>query len=427
MHSVTRLVLLVFFEHVSAKGVTGKDSVPESTANSPSYLAERVGDGLVNDLLDGLFDRTFKTSRPRRLDETTMAKPKPAAQPVLLPAALPVRALPSADHRQQLHSYYQSTLPLKSYRPHFLLGPHQLVPHEGHEDLRHVVTPPEGHFSSLPLLRGIPESSIVQTPTAAGAVEPKVEPHRGAFTPDSVSPVSPVVANTLRERMGNLSPQHVTELSAVVNILLSFFKIGVGTAGGSAALVADGAHSFSDLISDAVCWASVQLGQRPADASHPQGYAIYEHIGSASIAAMLIATGVGMAVQSGAILLGTVGLTAAMPQAQAALSLTPLVVAAASVASKELLFHMTFASGQNYHSPSTIANAYHHRSDALSSLVAVVGIGGALMGCAWLDPLAATVVGLMVARMGLEVAQESISGLAEHMSSASKFVKFSPA
>jgi cation diffusion facilitator family transporter len=222
-----------------------------------------------------------------------------------------------------------------------------------------------------------------------------------------------------------MSPGHVTEASAVINILLSFFKIGIGTASGSAALVADGAHSFSDLISDVLCWVSVQLGKRPPDASHPHGYGLYEHVGTLGIASMLVATGAGMTLHSGRVLASM--LSGTFVQQQTSLEVASLVTALASVASKELLFHVTYAVGKNHNSPSTVANAYHHRSDALSSLVALVGIGGALKGCLWLDPLAATLVGLMVSKMGLGVAQESMNELSEHMKSRNQFGKLSPA
>ena len=193
-----------------------------------------------------------------------------------------------------------------------------------------------------------------------------------------------------------IGPATVTVLSAVTNILLSAFKLLVGSLSGSAALLADGAHSLSDLISDAVCLATTGRA---------------EHIGELCISAMLLATGGAMTVHSGRALLEGVG-PAAAAAPLAALELAPLLVAFASVASKELLFRLTYDVGTRCNSAATIANAYHHRSDALSSVVALVGIGGAMAGWAWLDPLAATAVGGMVAWMGVEVARESIGAIA---------------
>ena len=188
-----------------------------------------------------------------------------------------------------------------------------------------------------------------------------------------------------------MTPTSVTALSALTNVLLSAFKLAIGLLSGSAALVADGAHSFSDLISDAVCWATTGRA---------------EHAGALGIAGMLLATGGAMTIHSGRALLAALQ-PAAAAAPRAALELAPLLVAVASVASKELLFRLTYDVGTRCNSAATIANAYHHRSDALSSVVAVFGIFGVMCGCRWIDSLAATAVGLMVARMGSEVAMES--------------------
>ena len=192
-----------------------------------------------------------------------------------------------------------------------------------------------------------------------------------------------------------MTPTSVTALSALTNVLLSAFKLAIGLLSGSAALVADGAHSFSDLISDAVCWATTGRA---------------EHAGALGIAGMLLATGGAMTIHSGRALLAALQ-PAAAAAPRAALELAPLLVAVASVASKELLFRLTYDVGTRCNSAATIANAYHHRSDALSSVVALVGIGGAMAGWDWLDPLAATAVGGMVAWMGVEIARESVGAI----------------
>ena len=135
-----------------------------------------------------------------------------------------------------------------------------------------------------------------------------------------------------------------------------------------------------------------------------------EHAGALGIAGMLLATGGAMTLHSGRALLAALEAAAAAAP-RAALELAPLLVAVASVASKELLFRLTYDVGTRCNSAATIANAYHHRSDALSSVVALVGIGGAMAGWAWLDPLAATAVGGMVAWMGVEIARESVGAI----------------
>ena len=210
------------------------------------------------------------------------------------------------------------------------------------------------------------------------------------------------LASRVRAVACGMTPATVTVLSAFTNILLSAFKLLVGSLSGSAALVADGAHSLSDLISDAVCLATTGRA---------------EHVGELGISGMLLATGGAMTVHSGRALLEAVG-PAAAAAPLAALELAPLLVAFASIASKELLFRLTYQVGMRCDSPVTVANAYHQRSDALASIVAFVGIGGAMAGWGWLDPLAATAVGVMVSMMGVEVARESIGAIASARATA---------
>lgn len=217
---------------------------------------------------------------------------------------------------------------------------------------------------------------------------------------------------TVRLSSSHISPARIAMVGAIVNTLLSAFKVGVGCLAGSAALIADGWHSLSDLVTDVLCMASVKLGAN--------GHGHYEHVCTLCIAAMLVLTGGLMTLHSGSALLAIVRSSAVVVAAPAAAAATgmragldaaALCVATASVVSKELLFSVSHAIGVRCRSPSLIANAYHHRSDALSSVVAIVGIFGAMCGCPWLDPFAATAVGVMVLRMGGEVAHESLVAL----------------
>merc|ERR1719387_3274576 len=117
--------------------------------------------------------------------------------------------------------------------------------------------------------------------------------------------------------VARMTPARVTELSAALNLLLSTLKIGVGRACGSTALTADGVHSFSDLFADALCWASVQIGARPPDESHPQGYGRYEHIGSICIASIVSTTGIALAMASVGEFLQALALSSAAAHAAA--------------------------------------------------------------------------------------------------------------
>jgi cation diffusion facilitator family transporter len=217
-------------------------------------------------------------------------------------------------------------------------------------------------------------------------------------------------ARRTRIRLSSLSPEKVTVLGAIINIILAAVKLGVGSLVGSAVLLADGWHSLGDLVSDVLCMVAVKIGARPPTPRHPNGFRKIEHVLSLGIAAILASGGVAMTWSSlGALRSTPLALTGRA--SLAATDLAALSVAVVSVLSKELLFGVTHAIGLRNRSPSIIANAYHHRSDALSSLIAIVGIAGALCGCAWLDPFAATAVGLMVTWMGREVSRESIAEL----------------
>ena len=279
------------------------------------------------------------------------------------------------------------------------------------------VAPPGAYRRSAPFVYGNQEgdSQILLRPLFEGHIK-----KRNLLRPSYAQ----TLARYVRRTSSSMSPARITLIGAVVNVLLSTFKVGVGILANSGALVADGWHSLSDLASDVLCWASVQLGA--------QGYERLEHVCTLGIAGILLATGVAMTVHSGLVLLTFIRAPAAAATAAGtatALSRTPhsthldmaaLCVAMASVLSKELLFSVSHAVGVRCRSPSLIANAFHHRSDALSSVVAVFGIFGVMCGCHWIDSLAATAVGLMVTRMGSEVAIESLAAIGDAHESAAK-------
>lgn len=186
--------------------------------------------------------------------------------------------------------------------------------------------------------------------------------------------------------------RRVTLVGAVVNVLLTVAKVALGWIGNSQALIADGMHSLSDLMSDGlVLWAS-HVGAQGADSNHPYGHARIETLATGLIGALLLAVAIGFVVSAGGRLLspGTV-------PTPSAFTLWPAVI---SVVVKEALFHYTRRAARRVRSPLIDANAWHHRSDALSSVVVIGGIGGALLGAPWLDAVAAIVVAVMIGRMG---------------------------
>ncbi len=203
----------------------------------------------------------------------------------------------------------------------------------------------------------------------------------------------------------------VTLAGGVVNLLLVALKAIAGVAGHSAAMVADAVHSLSDFVTDIVVLLFVNISGRPQDESHDYGHGKYETIASLFIGIALAAAAIGIVV-SGALKL------AAWLQGESLPSPGKLALwaALASIVIKELLFQYTNLKAKKLNSPALRANAWHHRSDALSSIGAAVGIGGAiLLGDRWtvLDPLASIVVGAMLVKVAWDLLGPSFGELTD--------------
>ncbi len=184
----------------------------------------------------------------------------------------------------------------------------------------------------------------------------------------------------------------VTWVSVVVNLGLTITQISVGLLAHAQSLVADGFHSLSDLVADFMVLVANFHSRHPADAGHPYGHQRIETAASFGLGLLLVATGGGI-------------LWAAAGRIQHLESLPPVApialwVAAATLAAKEGLFRYMLHVGERLRSPMLIANAWHARSDAASSLVVTAGIAGSLLGYSFLDPVAALIVGFMILRMG---------------------------
>jgi cation diffusion facilitator family transporter len=202
----------------------------------------------------------------------------------------------------------------------------------------------------------------------------------------------------------------ITGIGSVVNLVLSAAKGGAGVACGSSALIADAVHSLSDLASDAATVLAVRLSRKPADHDHPYGHGRYETVGALTVSGMVALSGLGIGVHSYEAMMALAVVSGG--DVAAAADGTPMpvaaAVAAASILAKELLFQQTKIVAQRIRSDSLLANAWHHRSDAMSSVVALGGVVGTIMGLPLLDPLAGLVVGGLVIRTGAEMAWESI-------------------
>ena len=188
--------------------------------------------------------------------------------------------------------------------------------------------------------------------------------------------------------------QKVTLVGAVVDFLLAVFKVMVGMFGNSGALIADGIHSFSDLLSDGVVWYAAKHSADEADEEHPYGHERFETVATLGLSIILAIIGTGIIFDAFNRLSSPSELTH---------STFLLSVAALSIFSKEALYWYTLKVAKTYKSEMLKANAWHHRSDALSSIVVFIGILGSLNGYLYLDAVAAIVVGLMVIYIAWEL------------------------
>ncbi len=200
--------------------------------------------------------------------------------------------------------------------------------------------------------------------------------------------------------------RRVTLVGGAINLVLGMGKIAAGYFGQSQALIVDGAHSLSDLLTDAVVLAAANVGSRDADHDHPYGHARIETAATAGIGALLLLT-------AGGFIYDAVNRLLIEPEALLIPGWLALSAATASIVIKEGLFHYTRIVARQAGSALIHANAWHHRSDALSSVVVVGGIAGVLAGIQWLDAVAAIVVALMLGHMGMRFAWQSMRELVD--------------
>ena len=203
----------------------------------------------------------------------------------------------------------------------------------------------------------------------------------------------------------------VTWIGSIVNFLLLVLKFISGIVGHSSAMVADAVHSLSDFITDIIVIVFVKISGKPEDEDHKYGHGKYETLATALIGIALFAVGIGLLV-NGATKVSEVINGAVLP----APSMIALVVAAVSIIAKEILYRYTVYIGQNLNSQAVIANAWHHRSDALSSIGTLVGIGGAIfLGERWriLDPIAAIVVSAFIIKVAIDLIKPCVDELLE--------------
>ena len=210
----------------------------------------------------------------------------------------------------------------------------------------------------------------------------------------------------------------VTIVGGIVNFILLIIKFIAGFVGHSSAMVADAAHSLSDFVTDIIVILFVRLSSKPADKSHAYGHGKYETLATAIIGFLLLGVGIGILLESANKIVDVVN-----GEVLEAPGMIAFVVAAISIVSKELVYQYTVFKGRSLNSQAVIANAWHHRSDAFSSIGTLVGIGFAVFGGEkWrvLDPIAAIVVSAFIMKVAIEILKNSLSELLEHSLPKSK-------
>ncbi len=203
----------------------------------------------------------------------------------------------------------------------------------------------------------------------------------------------------------------VTLVGSAGNVALLTFKFVAGILGHSAAMTADAVHSLSDFVTDIVVLLFVRVSAKPQDESHDYGHGKFETLASFFVGLALVAAAIGILV-NGAVKFAS-WLRGEQLPAPGQLALWAALI---SIAVKELLYQYTVHAGKKLESQALLANAWHHRSDALSSIGAAIGIGGAiLLGDRWtvLDPLASIVVGAMLVKVAADLLKGSMNELTE--------------
>jgi cation diffusion facilitator family transporter len=192
--------------------------------------------------------------------------------------------------------------------------------------------------------------------------------------------------------------RNISIISLIANALLAVIKIIIGVLASSTALVADGFHSVSDMASTIIVMLSIRFSETPADKNHPYGHEKAEALGTNILAVILILTAAFLAKDAFETLLSG---EIAEPGSAA------LAAAFISIVVKEILYRYTIKIGEEINSRGLIADAHHHRSDAFSSIAALIGIGGAKLGLRVLDPIAGLVVAFLILKVGYEILRDT--------------------
>lgn len=197
----------------------------------------------------------------------------------------------------------------------------------------------------------------------------------------------------------------VSVVTIIINILLSLFKFFIGVWGRSQALVSDAVHSASDVVSTVAVMFGINLSAKKSDSAHPYGHERIECIFSIILAMLLFITGIGIGIT--AIKTVVSGAEIEVP------SRIALIAAAVSIAVKEWMYHYTKRAANKINSSALLADAWHHRSDALSSVGSLIGIGGALIGFPICEPIASFVICVFIAKAAIDIFMDAVNRLVD--------------
>ncbi len=200
----------------------------------------------------------------------------------------------------------------------------------------------------------------------------------------------------------------VSVVSIIINLLLAAFKFVAGVAGHSGAMISDAVHSSSDVVGSLIVIVGVKMSERASDKDHPYGHERMESVASLILAVVLAVAGLAMGREALQSIASRSYSTAAAP------GVIAMVAAIVSIVVKEGMFWYTWMHARQIRSDALKAEAWHHRSDALSSVGALIGIGGALLGARVLEPVASIVICLFIFKVAVDIFREAIDKMVDH-------------
>lgn len=199
----------------------------------------------------------------------------------------------------------------------------------------------------------------------------------------------------------------ISAVSIIANVVLSVFKLVAGIVGKSGAMISDAVHSASDVVSTVVVLIGVHLSSKEADKEHPYGHERLECVAAIVLSVILFATGAGIGIK------GVQTLVAGVTHTQATPGFLALLAAIVSIAVKESMYWLTIAAAKKINSSALKADAWHHRSDSLSSIGALIGIIGARMGYPVLDSVASVVIALFVMKAAFDIFMDAVNKMVD--------------